>query len=370
MKICYLADAGSVHTKKWCNYFVNKGYEVTVISLNYGEIDGVRVYNLGLDLQDIQRKGILHKMKYMIQVLKVIKIVREIKPDILHAHYASSYGLLGALCFYKPYVLSAWGSDIYEFPNMNIICKNIIKFNLFRADKILSTSNAMAEEIEKYTSKPIEVTPFGVDLNLFKDKGKRKSKNDCITIGTVKTLESNYGIDYLIKAFAVVKKKVENVKLEIAGRGSQREYLEELAKDLDIDKDVNFLGYLSQEEVADTFNNCDIAVFPSCEIESFGVAAVEAQACGVPVVTTNVGGLVEAAKPGYSSIVVEKKSVKCLAKALLTLINNERLRIQMGQNGIKYVKEHYNIEDNFEIVDSIYREILMKKDKNIDELYK
>ncbi|WP_127836460.1 glycosyltransferase family 4 protein [Clostridium prolinivorans] len=361
MKICYLADAGSIHTQKLCKYFAKKGYEITVISLSPGNIDGVKVYNLGLNINDIKQNSILHKTKYITCIFKIINIVKKIKPDILHAHYASSYGLLGSLCFYKPYIISVWGSDIYEFPNINFICKNIIKFNLSRVDKILSTSKAMAKETQKYTSKQIEITPFGVDLNLFKNK--EKVKKDYITIGTIKTLESNYGIDYLIKAFAIVKKQIENIKLEIAGEGSQREYLENLAKSLNIDKDVTFLGYLSQEEVADRFNNFDIAVFPSCEIESFGVAAVEAQACGVPVITTNIGGLVEAAKPGYSSIVVEKKSEKSLADAMIKLINDEKLRIEMGKNGRKYVEENYNIQENFKLFDSIYKEIL--KEKNI-----
>ena len=75
----------------------------------------------------------------------------------MHAHYASSYGLIGSLMNFSPFVLSVWGSDVFEFPKLGIINKLVLKYNFFKADKILSTSNIMAKEIQLYTNKDIEV---------------------------------------------------------------------------------------------------------------------------------------------------------------------------------------------------------------------
>ncbi|WP_027626897.1 glycosyltransferase [Clostridium lundense] len=357
MKICYLSDANSIHTRKWCNFFKKKGYDIYVISLNKGEIDGVKVFNLNYDLDEVKGSSSLKKLKYVNSFSRVKEIIKEIKPDILHAHYATSYGLLGALCKFHPYILSVWGSDVFDFPNEGKLKKQMLKYNLSKADKILSTSKVMAVETNKYIDKDIEVTPFGVDLNRFIPFDNKYEDKDEIVIGSIKTLEAKYGMEYLLRGFAEVQHKYpdKKLKLEIAGKGSQQEFLENLSKELGVEDRVKFLGFLNGDEVIKAFNRFDIAVFPSTlDSESFGVAAVEAQACGTPVIVSNVGGLPEATKPDSSSLLVRKKNSSDIANALEKLILDKDLRIAMGKNGRKFVEENFNIEDNFNKVDKIY----------------
>ncbi|EDS76840.1 glycosyl transferase, group 1 [Clostridium botulinum C str. Eklund] len=358
MRICYLADAGSVHTKKWCDFFKKKGYDIHVISLNSGKIDGVTVHSLNIETERVKNGSSFYKVRYVFKIFQIRSILKKIKPDIVHAHYASSYGLIGALLNYHPYLVSVWGSDIYEFPLKGKLFERIIKFNLSKADKILSTSKAMAEETKKYIDKKIYITPFGVDRTVFKPIDNKKDDNTGdILIGTVKTLDPKYGIEYLIRAFAMIKKEYNNAKLEIAGNGNQREYLENLCDQLNIKENVKFLGRINTNEVVEAFNRFDIAVFPSIN-ESFGVAAVEAQACGVPVIVSNVGGLPEATSDGYSSIVVDKQSPEEIYEALKKLIEDENLRKEMGRNGVKFVAENFDVIDNFNYVNTIYDEVI------------
>ena len=338
MKICYLADINSAHTHKWLNYFVNKGYDIHVISLGKGEYDGVTVHSLDVQdnvMKETSEKG---KLEYLRKIKRVRALVKEIKPDILHAHYASSYGLLGAIANYHPYVISVWGSDVYDFPIKSPIHKFIIKYNLKKADYILSTSNVMKIETQKYTNKPIEVTPFGVDINKFVPNRIEKEE---ITIGTIKTLEEKYGVQYLVKAFKEVKERNKNLKLKlrIGGRGSQEDYLKGLVKELSIAEDVSFLGFVKPNDVIKEFQNFDLAVFPSTlDSESFGVAAVEAEACGTPVIVTDVGGLMESTKPNVTSLVAKKKSVEDLADKIDILVKDKDLRIKMGNAARKFVE--------------------------------
>lgn len=357
MRICYLADINSVHTKKWCNFFKAKGYDIHVISLTDGTIEGVRVHSLNLDLKKVQSNGFIYKFRYLFQINKIKKLVKEINPDILHSHYASSYGLLGALTKFHPFIISVWGSDVYEFPKKGLISKCILKYNLAKCDTILSTSKIMGEETKRYTNKNIEITPFGVDIDFFKPMTNVIKDKDKIIIGTVKSLEIKYGIEYLIKAFGELRKTYSNIELEIGGDGSQRDVLEDLVKHLSIIEDVKFLGRLTSKEVVEALNRYDIAVFPSLE-ESFGVAAVEAQACGIPVIASNVGGLPEATSPGVSSLLIEKEDVNGLCIALEKLIKDSELRAEMGSNGRKFIEENYNIEKNFEKVNQIYKKLL------------
>lgn len=363
MRICYLSDANSIHTKKWCNFFVNKGYEVHVISLNYAEIKGVTVHSCNMELDKIRNGSSFNKMSYIANVKKIKSFIAEIKPDILHAHYATSYGLFGALSGFKPYILSVWGSDVYDFPKGSFIKKKMLQYNLSKADVILSTSKVMAQETKKYTDKNIQITPFGVDINLFAPSSEKFNKDrEKVIVGTVKTLESKYGIEYLIRAFSIIRKDHDNLYLEIAGEGTQKEFLLNLCKELEISPYVKFLGFINQGTVVEAFNRFDIAVFPSIlDSESFGVAAVEAQACGTPVIVSNVGGLPEATSPDVSSLVVEPKDVNGIAAAMERLVSDADLRIKMGRNGRKFAIDNYNVEDNFNKVDRIYKSILKKE---------
>lgn len=363
MRICYLSDASSVHTKKWCKFFSSRGYDIHVISLNDGVIEGATVHSLALKVDDIKKDSSYKKGAYLKNIFKVKKLVKEIKPDILHAHYASSYGILGSLCNFKPYILSVWGSDIYDFPKQNILFEQIIKYNLKKAELIFSTSKAMATETNKYTSKEIIVTPFGVDTNKFKRLNNEKDSKEYITIGTIKTLEKKYGIDYLIKAFALLCEKGHNIRLEIYGTGSEENNLRKLTKELEVEDKVLFGGYIKEEQVINKFNSFDLAVFPSTlDSESFGVAAVEAEACGVPVVISDTPGLMEATKPGYTSLVAKKKDYKDLADKIERFLVDKELRVQFSNNAIKYVEDNYDLTKNFEKVENIYFDILKKKE--------
>lgn len=120
MKICFLSDANSIHTKKLCAFFKDRGHEVYVISLNEGVIPNVKVYSFDVSLDKIRNKNNLKKLEYLTYRKKVKKLIREINPDIVHAHYATSYGFLGALSNFHPYVLSVWGSDVFDFPRKTI----------------------------------------------------------------------------------------------------------------------------------------------------------------------------------------------------------------------------------------------------------
>lgn len=358
MKICYLSDADSYHTKKWCKFFAQSGHDVHIISFTKANIKEVKVHYIN-SLAD-RHSNRISKLGYIFSLNKIRHIINDIQPDILHAHRATGYSFLGSLIKFNPFIISVWGSDVYEFPNRSILHKKFIKYVLNKPDYIFSTSNSMKKRVKQFTNKNCLITPFGVDLNVFKPNNQGPLNNEII-IGTVKTLEKKYGIKYLINAFAKIKKmyKNKNIKLIIAGDGSERNKLEKLTKDLNINDKVDFLGFIKQKQVVKVFNHMDIAVFPSIyDSESFGVAAVEAQACKTAVIASNVGGLPEATNPNYSSLIVPPKDVKALVNALSHLIDDPEKRKQMAENGLDYVKRNYNINDNFKEVENFYYSII------------
>lgn len=358
MKICFFAPADSTHTIKWCSWFSAHGHKVQVISLTPGSIDGVQVHHLNNEItagaSDFQKLG------YLRSVRAVRALVRRIQPDILSVHYATSYGTLAALAGVHPYTLSVWGSDIYEFPRRGLLHKALLKFSLRKADHLFSTSRAMAREAVLYTDKTFAITPFGVNTALFSPEKRTRAAGDGrFVIGTVKSLAPAYGIDRILQAAALVKRMHPEIPLtlRIAGNGPCAEEYRALAEHLGLADAVVWLGFISQEEAAQEWANMDLAVIPS-RAESFGVSAVEAQASGTPLLISDVPGLMEAGCPGESCVVVPGGNPRALADAIAELYGDPKCREKMGAAGRRYVLNHYEVEQCFRHIESLFQAML------------
>ncbi len=353
MKLCFLANAKSSHIEKWSRWFVEKGHEVHIVSFNNASIPGTNIHYINTGTT-VKAKDI-KKLNYLFHGVEIRKIIRAINPDIINAHFATSYGTAIALAgIKKPYFLSVWGSDIYDFPKKSLLHKWMLKFSLGKATYLLSTSKAMADEASKYTNRKFEITPFGVDCDLFTPDKRKRHEN--FIIGTVKTLEPKYGIDYLLKAVSRITRSNPEIPLRvrIAGSGANEGEYHELAQSLGIDNIVTWLGYISQQEAALEWANMDLAIVYST-LESFGVSAVEANACGTPVIISDIPGLMEATKPGVTSVVVPREKEELLAQKIVELYYNPQLRFDYGMAGRRFVKEQYELNKCFEKIENLFK---------------
>ena len=351
MKIAVLAPSKSIHTHKWALFYQSKGIDVKVFTFkdHYSEDNAKQVPT------EILPKVLPGKASYIAAAPALKKMLKEWNPDILHSHFISSYGLLGAIVDYKVHFVSVWGKDIFDFPRKNKLNEKLVRFTLSKATAICSTSHIMAKETNLYTNRPVYVTPFGVDLEKFYPKTEAKETNGKIIIGTVKALEDKYGIADLVNGFALFHKDHPNSELLITGDGPQRQEYEQLADELGISNVTTFTGKVPNTEVPAIIRSMSIFAVPSTEdSESFGVAAVEAMACGVPVVVSNVGGLPEVVVKDVTGIVTDKESPDQLAAAFVKLAQNDDLRIGMGKAGVAHVKDNYSWIDNANYMLSLY----------------
>ena len=362
MKIIFLGEAASIHTIRWVNSLSEKGIEVILVSLK-GNFDNVEKISKKVKVIYLPFGT---KLGYYLNIFALKRIISKEKPDLINAHYASGYGTLGRLSGFNKKLLNVWGSDVYDFPNESKIKKRIIEKNLRNYTAIASTSYCMAEETRKYLenkSKEIFITPFGVDIEKFKNLNIEKKENE-ITIGIVKTLTKKYGIEYLIRAVKELENilDIENykkIKLLIYGKGELKNKLEELAKELQIDDKVKFKGYINNEDVPKVLNEMDIFVVPSIlDSESFGVAAVEAMACEVPVIVSDVDGLKEVVVNNETGFVIPKKSSKEIANKIKILIENNDIVKKFKKNARDRVLKLYDWNKNVENMIKIYKELL------------
>ena len=363
-KILFLSDGSSIHTKRWVNSIVERGETIRLFSLKPVNKADYPSENFSFTEFNLQKRfGSLSKINYLKVLPQLKKVIREFKPDILHAHFATSYGLLGALSGFHPFILSVWGSDVFDFPKKSFLHRSVLEYNLKKADKILSTSHVMAVETKNYTDKEIEVTPFGIDTVKFApEKAERAAltpfSEEDIVVGTIKLLEDKYGINYLIEAFSTVAKKHPELplKLLIVGDGSERKNLESLTEKLEIKDKVYFAGMADYSKVP-YFNNVLDVYAALSNYESFRVAIIEAQSCGKPVVVSNVGGLPEVVEDGVTGFVVERKDAAAAAEKLEKLVLDADLRERMGSAGRERVLRLYDWNENVTQMMEIYNKI-------------
>lgn len=358
MKICLLGENESVHIQKWIRAIAAyEQIDLHVISFDRGvKFDNVTYHPISMTTGT--------RLDFFINANKVKRLIRKINPDVVHGHYATSYGFLSAHSGFHPLLITGWGADIFDSPK-NPLMKRILQRSLKQADALTVLSEITRQEMKKLTDKKVDLIPFGVDLKKFNPKPE-KASNEIIRIGTIRTLTEKYGLEYLIRAFAIIAPKYSNVHLDIVGDGPQRSFLEDLAAELNVKERVTFHGYVNQNsafaQYIDLLTSFDIfTILSVIDSETFGVAAVEASACKIPVVASNVGGLPEVIDDQETGIIVPPRNAEKTAEALEKLIVDKSLRLEMGENGRKKVEKYYDWKNNVQQMVDLYQKLADEK---------
>lgn len=360
MKLVLLAARNDIHTVRWVNSLAERGHDVHLLTMHSGgdPVDErVRTYQLKFPAP----------FGYFLNAWQVRRLLKQIRPALLHAHYASGYGTLGRLSGYHPYVLSVWGKDVYEFPYRSWLHAKIMADNLHAPDHVCSTSRVMAEQTRALSSelRRLSVTPFGIDPGTFAPDPS-VCENDVLTIGTVKKLRPKYAVDVLIRAFAKTRvalrrthpETADRLRLLIVGGGPERDALKTLCSEVQVDDVTTFTGPVSHAQVPAYLNRLDIyAALSRADSESFGVAILEASACECPVVVSEAGGLPEVVDAGNTGFVVAREDPEAAADALRQLVLDGDLRARMGAAGRQRVLDQYQWTDSVTTMERVYEHV-------------
>lgn len=356
-RIALLGPANSIHLQRWARALAARRHIVCVISQHPCGREALPKSVQVIWLPHTGSAG------YFRNVPALRRALRQFQPQILNTHYASGYGSTACFSGFGPNLLSVWGSDVYEFPYQGWLKNRLIRLNLWRATAVASTSEAMARQVRRLVPacKDITITPFGVDVERFApDPSKRDPAH--LTIGLVKTLAPNYGVDLLIRAFAgvLLEESLDFIshrcRLVIVGDGPQRAELEVLAQRLGVADRVRFVAAVPHSEVPDWLNQFDLFVAPS-RFESFGAAVVEASACGLAVVVSDTGGLREVVRHGETGLIVPRNDIAALRLAILQLLRSTALRDCMGQGGRDLVLRQFEWSHCVDLMERCYERL-------------
>ncbi len=339
MRILLLSAASSVHTLRWANALAAKGHEVQLAS-QHRALPGF--------LGDIAIHPLPHLAGagYLLNGRNVRRLVSELRPDVVNAHYATGYGNLARAVRNVPVVLNVWGSDVFDFPEKSALHHWWLRRNLRAAFRLVSTSEVMADRTHRLLPgrpRPT-VVPFGVDMARFVPRTRQGDPEGPVVIGTVKTLAAKYGIDTLIKAFALLMTKpgMERARLRIVGAGPDGSLLRSMVGAAGLHDRVTFTGAVPHDKVPEELQAMDVFVALSrADSESFGVAVIEASACALPVVVSDAGGLPEVVVDGTTGRVVPRNDPAAAADAIARLVGSLELRRGWGRAGRERVETHY-----------------------------
>jgi len=344
---------------------VNRDHNVTVICANEpcepeeDDIDGIHVRRLSY-VGKVAGTNITQKLPYAMLTADA---------DIIHTHLPTPWSADWTATMAKirkiPYIVT-YHNDITGHGIADCIAKmynsTLLRYTLGNARKIIITQPNYIQTspfLKKYNEKVV-VIPCGVDTDLFRPTEGIKSTNTIFFLSVLDEFHKYKGLDYLLQAINKVKNRIPDVKLIIGGQGILLEYYRDIAITLGLEHNVEFHGFIRPDKIVEYYCSSNVFVLPSVSStqEGFGMVLLEALACGVPVISTEIVGIAQDIVDSNSGIVVTPRNVDQLSSAIIQLLENADLAKRMGVSGRKLVLKKYTWRNVAEKVEELYEVII------------
>ena len=373
MRICYLAAAESIHTRRWLKFFAERGHEVSLISLGITENETLGNINLyTLKTVPPQLRVISRFPNLLTNMIQTRCLIKELNPDLLHAHFITNYGKLGLLSGFHPFVVSAWGSDILVDSKRSGGAKWMTRQVLRKADLITCDGQNTGREMMELGANcdKIVLVLHGVNLAEFNPARNDETLRNDLQISDspvvacfTSSLHPKYDVETLIRSIPLVLEQVPRAKFLITGEGEQLDMLMNLAKVLDIQDSVRFVGKLPHDRLPYYLTLADVFVRIPLSEGGIAVGLLEAMACGVAPIVTDVGDYRSWIRNGENGFVIPVRNQKELADRIIRLLGDEHLRRNMENINLELVKERADYEREMRKMEGLYEGLIGGKKK-------
>lgn len=366
--VCYPTFGGSgVVATELGIALAKKGHEIHFITYRQPTRLDFFSANLFYHEVDIKSYPLFEHAPYELALAsKMVNVVKYEKLDLLHVHYAIPHAsaaymakqILKSQGLHIPVVTTLHGTDI-TLVGKDVSYEPVVTFSINQSDGV----TAVSEDLRKATyehfeiTKDIEVIPNFIDLDRFKKQKKEHFKLAICPHGESLIVHtSNFRkvkrVEDVIKVFYEVRKNIP-VKLLLVGDGPERDKMERLCRELGTCDDVRFLGKL--EAVEEVLSVADLFMIPS-EKESFGLAALEAMACEVPVLSSDAGGIPELNIDGVTGFVCKIGDIESMTQKALEILSKENLP-GFKKRALARAKE-FDVSNILPLYESFYKKTL------------
>ncbi len=369
--VCYPTYGGSgVVATELGRFLALTGHEVHFISsavpfrLVHDAIDGIFFH----EVQSLEYPVLQGELYGIAVSSKIVQVVRDHNLDVVHAHYAVPHAISSFLA------RATLGHDTHPFrvvttlhgTDITLVGRApsffpLVQYAINRSDAVTTVSEWLKQETirEFDIRRPIEVIPNFVDSTRFR-RGHLPCKRAHFAPNGEKILLhiSNFRpvkrVEDVVRIFARVREKIPAILLMI-GDGPDRDKAQTVARQLDVLRHVRFLG--KQESIEHYMSCADLFLFPS-EYESFGLAALEALSCEIPVVASASGGLPEVIDHGETGFMAPPGDVEAMANHAIDILSDPKRAARMGRLGRQRVEKRYLAEKIVPLYEEVYERVI------------
>lgn len=366
--VCYPTFGGSgVVATELGKALAAKGYNVHFIS--YSQPARLDFFNPNVFFHEVSiyKYPLFEYVPYeTILASKIVDIVKQNKIDILHVHYAIPHASAALMAknileeqgIHIPIVTTLHGTDI-TLVGKDPTFEPVVSYSINHSDAVTAVSESLKQNTLNnfHIQKDIYVIPNFIDFSRFTKQKKEHFKkaiaplNEKILVHT-----SNFRkvkrVDDVVKIFALIADKIPS-KLLLIGDGPERTNIELLCRETGVCDRITFLG--KQEQIEEILSVCDLFLLPS-ETESFGLAALEAMACEVPVISTNTGGIPEVNIEGLTGFLSGVGDIESMAKNALYILSDDSILKTFKTNALKQAQS-FHIDKILPMYEEVYKNL-------------
>lgn len=351
--LCLLGDANSVHLRRWAHEMQSRGWRVSVVTARPQPMD------------DVEQRVLLPVARptdWLWRAGAARRHVADLAPDLVHAHYVTSYGYLAARCGRHPLVMTAWGSDLLVTPRRSALLHWLTGWTLRHADLVTGDSQDLVEAIDAYRPRrPAVCIHWGADTARFQPVPWAAKRG--FGIASLRAWDDNYRIHVIVAALGRLLRAAPDAPahLHLLGGGPREAELRAQVRELGLQDQVTFHGRVGDAEMQAVLAQCKVSVSVPLS-DATSVAMLESMACGLPVVASDLpanrewlGDNEGLWMPAAGS---DDDAAAALASALQALWQEDTRAQRLGARNLDRIQHEGRRDAQMDAVAALYKRLL------------
>lgn len=362
MKILYFSLGYSTHDHRFLKAISDGGHEVYFVQLE-GNQRQVESRPVPESVNQVIWKGGREPFgwsKLPALVLDFKRLLRDLKPDLVHAGPIQTCALIAVLAGASPLLTMSWGFDLMDDVHKSKWMEWVTRYTLRRADFFTSDANITRDKAVAYGMNPDKtvVIPWGVDLEHYRIKNAEgRMAQEGFVLFCNRSWETRYGVDVLARAFVKAAREREDMRLILLGGGSQGANIRKILQGGGVEQYVTFGGQISQADLPYWYHQADLYISPS-HVDGSSVSLMEALACGLPCLVSDIPANKEWIVEDENGWLFRDGDADHLAEKILAAMNQRRKLPGVGRAGRSAAEKRADWKKNAAALMEVYRSLV------------
>ena len=357
MRILYFSRDYTTHDHRFLSALAKTSHQVYYLRLEGGG-QVLEDRPLPPEIKQVQWAGGNHPatLKDGFRLLDDLrKVIRQVKPDLIHAGPIQRSAFLVALSGFHPLVSMSWGYDLLHDVQINPFWHWATRFTLRHSAAMVGDCDTIRQLAISYGMQDDRIVtfPWGIDLQHFNVKTLPRSNAEAFNLLSTRGFEPIYGIDVIARAFVIAARKRPNLRLTLLGNGSQSAAIRQILLIGAVYDRSFFPGHVSFSALPDYYRNADLYISAS-HSDGTSISLLEAFACGIPAIVPDIPGNREWITLGENGWLFPDGDSDALATVILNAIDQQQYLPEMGRKARRLAEERADWEKNFPLLEKAY----------------